>query len=251
MPERRPPVDRFRRALADATRALAGRPHVDIVFGPPARAADREAPRLPEPAEPLDAATAMRLRGRADRLALRLAHHDAGLHQRLQPSAPRARALYDAIEDARCEILGARALPGVARNLSSVLAEEFACLSPDQPSPDRGSELARALPLWLRERLAGIAVPTSATATLGRVREELERRAGATVERLESLVADQAAFACASRALLGALGIACDAAPSARGPADRARPPLEPPAAMRTGARAPANRVRASTNPIV
>jgi cobaltochelatase CobT len=212
VPERRSPVDRFTRALAQATRALAGRRKVEIGFGPATRAADRATPRLAEPAAPLDAAAVARLRGHADRLALRLAHHDPALHALARPTDPRAGALFDAIEGVRCEALGARGLPGVARNLAAALAEELARATPSAAAGDRGTELARALPLWLRERLAGASLPPVATALLTSTQDELERRAGATVDRLRPLVADQAAFARLGRELLGDLGLACDPA---------------------------------------
>ena len=212
MPEHRSPIDRFTRALAQATRALAGRRKVEIDFGPATRAADRATPRLAQPAAPLDAATVARLRGHADRLALRLAHHDPALHALARPTDPRAGALFDAIEGVRCEALGARGLPGVARNLAAALAEELARATPSAAAGDRGTELARALPLWLRERLAGTSLPSVATALLTSTQDELERRAGATVDRLRPLVADQAAFARLGRELLGDLGLACDPA---------------------------------------
>ena len=215
MPERRSPVDRFKRSLAQATRALAGRPRVEIGFGPAARAADRATLRLPEPAAPLDAAAAARLRGLADRLALRLAHHDPAVHGRARPTASPAGALFDAIEDVRCEALGARVLPGVARNLTAALAADLARATPTAPSNDHGTALARALPLWLRERLTATPLPPAAAAVLAGARDELERRAGATVDRLRPLVTDQAAFARLGRELLGDLGVACDAARSA------------------------------------
>ncbi len=216
MPERRSPVDRFTRALAQTTRALAQATRVEIAFGPPARVTDRATPRIAMPAAPLDAAAAARLRGHADRLALRLAHHDPALHALARPTDPRAGALYDAIEDVRCEALGARGLPGVARNLAAALAEdlaeELARATPGAPANDRLTELARALPLRLRERLSGTALPPIATALLTGTRDELDRRSGATIERLRPLVADQAAFARGARDLLGDLGLECDAA---------------------------------------
>ena len=221
MSERRSPVDRFKRCLAQATRALGGRAQVEIVYGTDRRSVAHDALRLPEPPRPLDVAAVARLRGRADRLALRLAHHDAVLHERWRPPAPRARALFDALEEIRCEALGAHALPGVARNLRAALAEDLAHDPPDGGADARGAELERVLPLWLRERLTETPLPPAAAAALDGARDALERRVGATVERLRPLLTDQAAFARHSRELLDELGILGDAAPSARGRAER------------------------------
>lgn len=228
MPERRSPVDRFTRALAGATRALAGRPQVPIAFGAPGRTAERDALRLPDPPATLDAAAAARLRGRADRLALRIAHHDPVVHELARPTAPRTRALFDALEDVRCETFGARALPGLARNLTAALADDLTQAAANHPPLDRDTALAQALPLWLRERLGGTArLPPSAAAALENLRDDLERRAGARIERLQSHLADQAAFARLSRDLLGDLGFACDVAAGAGGRPERTASPLE------------------------
>ena len=46
-------------------------------------------------------------RGAADSVALRLRYHDAKLHARTAPADPDARAVFDALETARVEALGA------------------------------------------------------------------------------------------------------------------------------------------------
>jgi cobaltochelatase CobT len=97
-------------------RTLSGHPEVEVVFGDPADGAIR----LPElkTCNPRDIA---RVRGAADSAALRLRHHDAGLHSRYRPSARKAAAAHEAMEQARVEILGARRYPGVAANIASAL----------------------------------------------------------------------------------------------------------------------------------
>jgi cobaltochelatase CobT len=119
------PNDRFKRALAQSTRALAGEPGLTVEFGKgAARFVDGKL-QLPEPSESLGAAEAERLRGQADRLALRIAYHDAAAHARLRPVGSRARELYDTVEDVRCQALGARVLAGVARNLNAALVDSL------------------------------------------------------------------------------------------------------------------------------
>lgn len=56
-------------------------------------------------------------RGAADGMALRLAHSDPALHAALSPAEPRARLLFELLEQLRCEALAPPTLPGLARNL--------------------------------------------------------------------------------------------------------------------------------------
>ena len=54
------------------------------------------------------------MRGHADALALRLACHDNDIHRRLAPEAQAARAVFESVEQARVEAIGARRMAGVA-----------------------------------------------------------------------------------------------------------------------------------------
>ena len=65
----------------------------------------------------LDAGDFAAFRGAADGLALRLAHSDAGLHQRLAPHDAVERVVFELLEQIRCEALVPAAMPGVRRNL--------------------------------------------------------------------------------------------------------------------------------------
>ena len=64
-----------------------------------------------------DAATLSGLRAAGDRLALRTRHHVDAIHEELRPSESLAAMIFDALELARLDTLGARWLPGVANNL--------------------------------------------------------------------------------------------------------------------------------------
>ena len=78
------------------------------------------------PARTIDKSAAAIARGEGDAAALRLAHHDAKAHQRLSPKGPEARAVFAALENARCEAIGARALKGVGDNLGAALEKAIA-----------------------------------------------------------------------------------------------------------------------------
>ena len=115
------PVEEFRRVTAAAMRAMAREPELTVSFTPDPPGISGEEARLPLPNRDLPAEDVSVVRGEADALALHLRHHNSELHQTRIPSAPAARALYDAVEQARVEAIGANRMAGVADNLSAAL----------------------------------------------------------------------------------------------------------------------------------
>ena len=224
------PIERFKRALAQSTRALAGEPELAVVFGKVGpKIADGKI-LLPEPGNPLTASDAERLRGHADRLALRFAYHDAAAHAFNRPSGSRARELYDLAEDIRCQALGARALAGVARNLNAVVIEALERKGIRFAQGSRLTTMLDALALLLREQLTGEPPPDAAAPLMTRWRDELERRAGPTLARLAAAAGDQLEFARLTYELarnvdlgyeLGATGDRTPARPTPAAPARR------------------------------
>src|SRR5262245_35445049 len=160
------PTELFKRALAQSTRALAGaEDELEVTFG-------AEGPRLspgkivlPHPPRVISDPEAERMRGQADALALRLAHHDESTHRRLAPRQNiDARAAFEAMEEMRIQALGANALKGVSNNLTAALVDQYG-KSAQTPMKDRlGLPLADALALIVRERLTGLKPPASAAA---------------------------------------------------------------------------------------
>ena len=208
MPEK---IDLFRRALAGAARAIAKNPDIDVVFASETASPAGRAARVPSPGPGLEPKLVAEARGAADSAALRLRHHDARLHSSLAPADPEARAVFDALETARVEALGARALGGVRANLAE-LAE--ARVRSDAIVRARSSEevpLSTAIGLIARERLTGDAPPRAATAGLKLVEPWIEEKAAADLDALALTLDDQAAFARLSRQLLEDLDLAAAA----------------------------------------
>ena len=58
-------------------------------------------------------------------MALRRACHDSGIHSRLAPEGKQARAVFDAVEQARVEAIGSRRMAGVASNLTAMLEDRY------------------------------------------------------------------------------------------------------------------------------
>jgi cobaltochelatase CobT len=107
------PTEPFKRALAHAARSLAETPDLEVVFSGEGPSLIGNRAVLPHPPRDLNPKEAARIRGLADQMALRLAHHNAAAHARARPSSPDGQAAFEAIEQARLEAIGANALGGV------------------------------------------------------------------------------------------------------------------------------------------
>ncbi|MGB0498381.1 MAG: cobaltochelatase subunit CobT, partial [Rubricella sp.] len=118
------PADPFKKALADATRTLANNPDLAVSYSvdPPGMANDTA--RLPQISRRMTAQEVRAARGAADSFALRQRFHNEGTADRYRPQGEMARALYDAMEKARCESVGVRAMPGCGRNIDARLEAE-------------------------------------------------------------------------------------------------------------------------------
>jgi cobaltochelatase CobT len=201
-------IDLFRRALAGAARAIAKDAEVEVVFASDNAPASGKTARVASPGPALEPRLVAEARGAADSAALRLRHHDSGLHARLAPGDVDARAVFDALETARVEALGARAMGGVRDNLAHLTE---ARVRGDAIVRARNAEevpLATAVGLIARERLSGEAPPRGALAGLKLVAPWIEDKAAPELDALALTLDDQAAFARLSRRLLEDLDLA-------------------------------------------
>src|SRR6187431_2453048 len=148
---------------------------------------------------------AVQARGHADSIALRLACHDPAMHRRLQPAGQQARAVFEAVEQARVEAIGARRMDGVAQNLTAMLDERFHRGKFDEITDRADAPIEDALALMVRERLTGMPPPPAAKRLVDLWRPLIEDRAGSDLDRLESLVEDQRQFSDVVHDLLDAL----------------------------------------------
>ena len=135
--------DDFKRATAGALRAMAQVAEVQVAFQPGPSGLVGKRARLPMPTRALPPAEMAKMRGAADSLALRLRHHDDAVHAARSPGRREAKDVYDALEQARVEVVGAEHMAGVAANLRSRLTEECEAEGYDRmvrprPAPARG-----------------------------------------------------------------------------------------------------------------
>jgi cobaltochelatase CobT len=204
------PTEPFKRAVGGCLRALARKPELEVSFAAERPGMIGGKARLPEPPRKLGKHAAAVVRGHADSIALRLACHDSNVHRRLQPVGQQARAVFEAVEQARVEAIGARRMDGVAKNLTAMLDERFARGKFDEITERSEAPIEDALALMVRERLTGLAPPPGARKLVELWRTLIEDRAGRDLDRLESVVEDQRQFGDAVHDLLDALEMGDD-----------------------------------------
>src|SRR4051812_42926680 len=176
------PTEPFKRALAHAARSLAEQPDLEVTFSAEGPHLSGHRAVLPHPPRDLNPKEAARIRGLADQMALRLAHHDDAAHSRLRPISAESSAVYDALEQARTDAIGANALGGVRENLRAALEARLERQGLNRPQG--APPLAEVLSLMVRERLTGEAPPDGAKAMVEEARIEIEGRAGKDLDRL-------------------------------------------------------------------
>ena len=201
------PTEIVKRATAATLRAIAERDDVTVGFGPEAAGASGARVRLPNPPRDLPAEEAAQLRGAADSVALRLRYHDDAVHSRRVPGIALARAVFDAVEQARVEALGARRMAGVAANLGAMLDEQYRRQGFERITERTESTMAEAVRLLTREALTRERPPPSARRVVDLWRPWLESRIGKDFTELDRAILDQDAYARATRRLLQDLEI--------------------------------------------
>ncbi len=198
----------FKRATAGALRAMARTADVQVAFQPgPSGVVGRRA-RLPLPTRALPPGEMAKLRGAADSVALRLRHHDETVHAARSPGQREAKDVYDALEQARVETVGAQHMAGAAANLRARLAEECEAEGYDRMTRRDQLPLPAALSLLVRERMSGQPVPDSASRILAMWRDSLGAEAEAAMAAMAASRQDQAEFTRAARKLLAAMNLA-------------------------------------------
>ncbi|MDR3497676.1 MAG: cobaltochelatase subunit CobT [Parvibaculum sp.] len=204
------PVEPFKRALTNTMRTIAENAELSVTFGtePPGLRGLRA--RLPLPSRTLPADEVAQVRGVSDAYALRLAHHDEKVNARLQPEGANALAVFDAVEQARCEAIGANQMAGMSQNLTAMLEQRSQARGYNRIKTRDEAPLADAVAMIVRERLTGEAPPPSAKTLVDLWRPWVEEKAGKDLGRLQELMADQTGFARATRDILADLDMGAE-----------------------------------------
>jgi len=200
------PADPFKKALAEATKAMAGQAELTVAYSVDPPGCAGTAMRLPQVTRRLTREEVLLARGTADAYALRLRFHNDTTHRRYAPRGEVASALFEAMETARCEAVGARAMPGTAGNIDAKIAEEARRAGYGEITDPARAPLAQAAGYLVRQLATGRPLPPGAQNVLELWRGFLEAEAGGTLDGLDAVLEDQQAFARFARKVIEDLG---------------------------------------------
>ena len=200
------PAEPFKKALAEATKTIAHDAEMTVSYSvdPPGMTADTM--RLPQVSRRMTRDEVMLARGTADAFALRHRFHDVKTHAKYTPQGQMARDLYEAMETARCEAVGAREMPGTATNIDAKIAHEADRKGYSQITRREDAPLATAAGFLVRQLATGRDLPKGAENVTNLWRGFIDSQAGGDLQKVGEVLADQAAFARLSRKVIADLG---------------------------------------------
>ncbi|NOC44086.1 MULTISPECIES: cobaltochelatase subunit CobT [unclassified Ruegeria] len=200
------PADPFKKALAEATKVMADDPELSVTYTVDPSGMTGESMRLPQVSRRMTREEVLLARGTADALALHRKYHDDATHARYAPPGDMARDLYEAMETARCEAMGARDMPGTASNIDVKIGHEAIRRGYDQCKQPADAPLSVAAGYLIRHLATGRDLPPAAENIMNLWRGFIEEQAGGTLENLDEILSDQAEFAKFARQVIKDLG---------------------------------------------
>ena len=200
------PADAFKKALSEATKVLANDPDLNVSYSVDPAGLSGDAMRLPQVSRRMTRDEVMLARGTADAMALNRRYHNGQTHARYTPQGEMARELYEAMETARCEAVGARDMPGTAGNIDAKIAHDAMRKGYDQVKQAADAPLAVAAGYLIRHLATGRDLPSGAANVMELWRPFIEEQAGGTLEDLDSILDSQADFAKFARKMIKDLG---------------------------------------------
>ncbi|MFG5383460.1 MULTISPECIES: cobaltochelatase subunit CobT [unclassified Yoonia] len=200
------PADPFKKALAEATKVMADDPELAVTYSVDPAGQTAETIRLPQVSRRMTRDEVLLARGTADAFALRHKFHDPKVGARYMPQGQMAQDLYEAMETARVEALGAQHMPGTAGNIDAKIGNEAARKGYDQITQAADAPLSVAAGYLIRHLATGRDLPKGADNVMELWRGFIEDHCGGTLESLEDTLSDQQAFAKFARQLISDMG---------------------------------------------
>ena len=200
------PADPFKKALAEATKVMAHDPELNVTYSVDPSGKTADTVRLPQVSRRMSKEEVLMARGTADALALHHRYHDAKTHAKYSPPGEMARELYEAMETARCEAMGARDMPGTAKNIDAKLGAAARRMGYEQIKQAADAPLPVAAGYLVRHLATGREMPEGAQNVMELWRGFIESQAGTTLEDLNDKLADQREFARFARQIIDELG---------------------------------------------
>ncbi len=200
------PAEPFKKALAEATKVMADDPDLNVSYSVDPPGLTNDSVRLPQVSRRMTKPEVLLARGTADAYALRHKYHDANTHSRYMPQGQMARDLYEAMETARCEAVGAKTMPGTAGNIDAKIANEAERKGYAQITKSQDAPLSVAAGYLVRHLATGRPLPKGADNVMELWRGFMESHAGETLEDLGDKLSNQTAFAKFARQIIEDFG---------------------------------------------
>jgi cobaltochelatase CobT len=189
-------------------RAISGNCELTVSFGAEAPDSQGNAARLPQVPREFTKSDVSLTRGLSDSYALRLKHHDNAVHARMSPQGDNARAIFEAVENARVDSIGCRRMTGVADNISAMLDHTCRARGYDKVETREDAHLGEAVGLMVREQMTDRDLPESAKRMVDLWRPLIEEKAGEDLKTLIDSIGDQEEFARVARRVIADMGLA-------------------------------------------
>ena len=200
------PADPFKKALSEATKVMANDPELSVTFSVDPPGASNENIRLPQISRRMTREEVLLARGTADALALRHKYHDTSTFNRYVPQGQMARDIYDAMETARCEAVGASDMPGTAGNIDAKIKNEALRQGFGDIHEASQVPLATAAGYLVRHLATGRDLPPDATNVMNLWRDFIEAQTEGSLSNLGDNLGDQVTFAKFTRQVIKDLG---------------------------------------------
>ena len=200
------PADPFKKALAEATKVMANNPELNVNYTVDPSGISGDSIRLPQISRRMSREEVLIARGTSDALALYHRYHNEKTHARYVPEGGTAQEIYEAMETARCEALGARDMPGTAGNIDAKIASETDRMGYRDIKERSEAPLSDAAGFLIRSLATGRELPEGAQNVLNLWRDFLETQAGKTIENVSDQLEDQSQFAKFARQVITDLG---------------------------------------------
>lgn len=215
-PDRGPSkVEVFKSVTTAVVKALGGDKEATVTYTPVtanlnAGTSSTDEIRLPLPPHKLTPEAVIRLRGAADAAALRLKHHDASIHARRMPENRDAVNAYNAMEQARVEVIGAQQYAGVSKNLGNALEQRLAHEGYQTASSFSHISIADALRVLVHSRCGSVELGEISEHICGILKSEFGKKLDTDLTALANNLDDQKISADILRRLIETLQLEQD-----------------------------------------
>ncbi len=197
----------FQNATASTLKAISGNmiEEREIKFSGSTGYLSSKEVRLPIISKELDDTELFKLRGEADKIALKIKYHDPVLNNKYIPSSDLSSQIFQLAEESRIEAVGSKNLLGIKKNLQNLVVEKFKETILPVPGGEDKEALVNALHLVIREKITGSNSPPNTSISLEKWRPWINNKIGNLLNQLAENTTNQEVFAKYTNQLLSAL----------------------------------------------